>query len=1251
MNKMMWKTTLREIKQSLGRYLAILAIVALGVGLFAGLKIMKPLIIETADQYLQDKHFYDFQLVSTYGFEQEDVEYLASREAVHSVQGSYTYDVLYQYADEENTMVMKVHTLTEGINELNVAAGRIPKKAGECIVDSDAYGEESIGKTIRLTDMNEEDTLDSFAVTEFTITGVADASNYIQYERGNTSLGTGKVHAFMYVHPASFDSEVYTEVWVKFEEEFVLYSDEYEAFIKEKEVLWEEYTDASSKQRFDRIQAEAYEELADARKEFETEKADASAELEDAKQKLEDAEAEIEDGKQQIADGKAQLAEGKKELQNGKQEIKDGWAELADNEKTLTEGAAQIEKNLALMQEKEAELSDGIAVWERNKELVALNKIQLEAGLQELTAKEEQLLAGEAALTQGKLQLEEEEEKLIAAKNELEEQETALLLGEAQLNMSEEQLLLGEEQLKEQEAVLEAKELELEQLSQMLENGLFPEEERPQMEQLLALGRSEVEAGKARLSAEKEKIKVGKEQIAKSRVEIEAGKAQLEAGRTQLAAGELELALAKQELAYQESLLADARTQLADGKLQLDAGMTQILAAQTELENSWKQLEDGKKQLEAGKSELASAKQEILDGKKQLEDGKRKLAEAEREMLLGEQELIDAEEALIEAKAKLADGEREYLDGLAEYEDGLATFETEIADAEIELADAETEIKDMELPECYLLGRDTNVGYVCLDNDSSIVDNVSDVFPVFFFLIAALVCMTTMNRMIEEQRTQIGILKALGYSKGTIMAKYLFYSGSAAGLGCLFGYFVGTFLLTKIIWMAYGMMYNIDSLVYFIDWPLAIVSMVCSMACSMGVTWFSCHVELNEVAASLMRPKAPKAGKRVFLEYVPFIWKRLSFLVKVSIRNVFRYKKRFFMMVVGISGSMALLVTGFGIQDSISDVVTMQYEEIQKYHMSASFKDPLGIEVQKELEEVIKGRVTEFSLFMEGALDLKYNGNTKSVSMIVPKQPKSFENYIDLHTLDGEAIPYPEEGEVVISHKICKDYGIGIGDSISLMDEEHAQFEVKVSGICQNFVSNYVFLHPDTCNKLWKEAEYKTIYINVPVIDESIHLLSADLMAMEEVVNVVVNEDVKERFETMMSTMDYLVVVIIFCAAALAFIVLYNLTNINITERIREIATIKVLGFYKNETASYVFRENIALTAVGSAAGLFLGKLFHAFVMSCVKVDMIAFDVRIKTVSYLYSVLLTLLFAWLVNKFMSGKLEKISMTESLKSVD
>ena len=550
-----------------------------------------------------------------------------------------------------------------------------------------------------------------------------------------------------------------------------------------------------------------------------------------------------------------------------------------------------------------------------------------------------------------------------------------------------------------------------------------------------------------------------------------------------------------------------------------------------------------------------------------------------------------------------------------------------------------------------MLGRDTNVGYVCFESDSGIVDGVADVFPIFFFLVAALVCVTTMNRMVEEQRTQIGVLKALGYSEHTIMAKYMFYSGSAALTGCVAGFALGTVMFPKVIWYAYGMLYKMESLVYVFDWKLAVISVTVSLICSVGTTFVSVRRELTEVAAELMRPKTPKAGKRVFLEYLPFIWKRLKFLQKVSMRNIFRYKKRFFMMVVGISGCSALLVTGFGVRDSVTGIITQQYTQIQTYDIGITYSSSVAQKQKDELENKEKDGVKNFVFVAEKSMDLVGEEKTKSVSLIMADPDSDITPFINLHTEKKEPIAFPQKGETVISAKVADELGIKTGDTVTLQDSDMKTLKVTVSGVCENFVYNYVYLSADTYAEQMKaEPEYKTAFVSVSEGTDA-HLLGTALMAMADVAAVNISQDDMERFSSMMSSMDLIVAVIILCAAGLAFIVLYNLTNINITERVREIATIEVLGFYENETAAYVFRENTILTFLGALVGLVLGIFLHRFVMSQIVVDMVSFDVHVKQISFLYSLVLTMVFTWFVDRLMRKKIDAISMTESLKSVD
>lgn len=1072
------KSTFREIKQSFGRFAAILMIVALGVGFFAGLKVTKTAMILTTEDYWERTQFFDYRLLSTMGFEEEDAEFLRRQEHVRAAEGARSFDIIYENKDG-NGGVLKAHSLTDTVNQVRLMQGRMPEQGNECVVDANLFDASFIGSRIRLVQDNETEDLEHFAYTEYEITGIVKSPLYIQFERGSTSLGTGTVNGFMYLMPEGFAEDYYTEIYVKFDADFPLYSEAYDSYMEERQEEWEAYTQEAAEDRYQRIVREAEEEIVSAEAELEQEKADAEAELAAAKE-------ELEEGEQELSQGESLLAEARSTLEGGRQELADKEAELAAAGQTIAD--------------KEAELT--------------------------------------------------------AAEQALNDQAAALDAQAAGLSEAELQVEGGLAELAEQRAALDA-------LEASFPAGAVPEETAAQ-----------IAAGRARLS--------------EAEAELNARKAQLEEGRTALSLGRM-------------------------------------------------QVEEARTQLEAGKAALADAKAELADGGE-------KLAAARTELNRGEQELSDQAEELDLAR-------QEYEDGVQEYEDGAAEFETKIGDAQQEIEDARQELAEMDGPETYVLDRNTNVGYICYDSDSSIVEGIANVFPVFFFLVAALVCMTTMNRMVEEQRTQIGVWKALGYSEGTIMSKYIIYSGTAAVTGCVLGFLGGTWLFPKVIWSAYGIIYRVDELIYVFDWKLALISLLVSVLCSVGVTWLSCRRELNLVSAELMRPKAPAAGKRVFLEYLPFIWKRLSFLRKVSMRNIFRYKKRLFMMIAGISGCTALLLTGFGVRDSVVHVADKQFDEIQIYDMSVTCARSAEEVLQKEMSEGAGNGTAEYLCVMEASVDVVAGNSRKDVNLVVLDGCEDISGFLRLCTPQGETIGCPGEGEAVLTHRAAEKLGLKEGDTCVLQNADMESMTVRIAGISQNFIDNYVWITADTyTDQMNRAPEYKTAYINLGE-NEDAHRMSADLMNSKDVMRVTVNQDLRERVGKMMRSMDMIVLVLILCAAGLAFIVLYNLTNINITERVREIATVKVLGFYKRETSSYVFRENVMLTFLGAMLGLVLGHFLHLFVMSQIQIDMVSFDVQVGPLSFLYSIVLTFLFGWSVNCFMRIKLEKISMTESLKSVD
>lgn len=751
-----------------------------------------------------------------------------------------------------------------------------------------------------------------------------------------------------------------------------------------------------------------------------------------------------------------------------------------------------------------------------------------------------------------------------------------------------------------------------------------------------------------------------------AKAELADAKAEMESHRQELDDAETEYRNGLQTLNDAESALQDAKQQLADGEAEyeknlaayeasyaetyaalqtteteLDALGTLVRAGMATQEQSM-QYSYGMAEYEAGK---AAADSSFAEAKAGLDEAVALLAENRRMLEEGEAELSENRSKLEEAAAKIEEGKQQ----LAEGEQEIADGEAELADGEREIAEAREELAMLTKPSTFVLTRNENAGYANLDNDSAIVDGVAKVFPIFFFAVAALVCSTTMARMVSDQRTEIGTLKALGYSDFRVMWKYILYSGSAALIGSVIGFFGGSWLFPKVIWMGYQMLYCYSETIHFVfDLPLALISLAVALLCSVGATVLSAKNELREMPASLIRPRAPQAGKRILLERISWLWKRLKFLHKVSLRNIFRYKKRLFMMILGIGGCTALILTGFGVGDSVKNVVTYQYDKIMRYDFSVTLSEPVDEDAMESFRQETEDILQKTVFLHTGNVDIHTKNGVKSPSLIATEDPDISE-FLDLH-LHEQKIAYPEKGYAVLNEKLAEQGGFRIGDSIELFVSETECIPVEISGICENYVDNFVCIDLETYEEaLGYVPDIKTIYACAK--DEDIHRTAARLMNMDSVLNVQVVEDTKNMVKDMMQSMNYIVLLVIGCAAALAFIVLYNLSNINITERVREIATLKVLGFYPGETSSYVFRENIMLTFIGAVVGLPVGIFLHRFVMSCINIDMVTFDVRILPLSYVYAFVLTMVFAALSDLFMRRKLDQIDMAESLKSIE
>ena len=550
-----------------------------------------------------------------------------------------------------------------------------------------------------------------------------------------------------------------------------------------------------------------------------------------------------------------------------------------------------------------------------------------------------------------------------------------------------------------------------------------------------------------------------------------------------------------------------------------------------------------------------------------------------------------------------------------------------------------------------MLDRDTNAGYVCFESDTNVVQSVASVFPVFFFLVAALVCLTTMTRMIADQRTQIGIMKALGYSSGAIIGKYMFYSGSATVFGCIFGIAAGSFAFPAVVWFGYGLIYNLSGLTFTMDWPLAAGITAANLAVTLLVTWYCCAKELKCAPAELIRPKAPEAGKRILLERIPVVWNDMSFMQKVSARNIMRYKKRIFMMLLGIGGCTALVLTALGLNDTIQNVVTRQYDDIILYDYEITMAYDMNEEEQEIFFRDAGDDIKDAVFLYRGLAEVSGSDAIKSATLTVT-DGKKLCKYIDL-SYDGEPIDYPGRGEAAINYNLARQLGgIEVGDEIKLTTSEKKELTVTVSALFDNYVDSFVFISPETCEEqLGEVPEYKSALVNAPDGADVNRCAEALTHDVDGVRGVTLSTDIKERMSSMLDGLLVVVAAIILCAGLLAFIVLYNLTNINISERIREIATLKVLGFYPNEAAHYVFRENLILTGAGAVFGLGLGVALHAFVMNAIKVDMMYFKPHISFLSFAVSIVITFVFAMIVNAIMRRRIDNIDMAGALKSIE
>ena len=742
-----------------------------------------------------------------------------------------------------------------------------------------------------------------------------------------------------------------------------------------------------------------------------------------------------------------------------------------------------------------------------------------------------------------------------------------------------------------------------------------------------------------------DKEKEADEKLSDAEQELKDARRKLDKGWREYRDGKKELEESLPKLCDAECELADARQELIEGEQEYQKGLD-------EYNFGYAQYAENKRKLDAAKAQLDAAKKKLDEGYEELQDGKRKYREGVEELQDGWKKYYEGIDELPKAYKKLKDGEKEYADGLEEYEDAKREAEEKIADAKEKLADARRKVADIETCKWYILSRGYNPGYTGFGQDADRMANLASVFPVIFFLVAALVCLTTMTRMVEEQRTQIGLMKALGYGRWDISKKYLCYGLFPSLAGSLLGIIIGHIVFPTMIYVSYQIMYEMPNIRLSFYPGICIWATIAAVACTTLSTLWACISTLTDSPANLMRPKAPPAGKRVLLERITPVWHALSFNWKITVRNLFRYKKRFFMTVIGIGGCTGLIIAGFGLRDSLMMTMDTQYGDIFRYDAQITLNDGLLDTEHADIKAYLDSsdNISEYTEIYAGSVTAESPAysTTAYVEVFDPEDIGKF--VITRAISSGDEMTLPESG-VIIDQKLSELLKVNVGDSITI--DSDGRHSAKIAGIYQNYVAHFIYLTPAAYEDIFgDEAEINTVILNLE--DNSNAACEATMEEMLKLHGVSAasrTADVKDTYMHSMERVDFVVVVVILCAAALAIVVLYNLSNINMTERIRELATIKVLGFYDIEVTTYLCRENIILTAAGIALGCVFGKYLHAWLIRSVEIDLMMFGRSTTAMSYAFSAALTVIFSAIVNVMAHVKMKGIDMIESLKSAE
>lgn len=1297
MKKALNKDILRTIWKEKKRFISIMMITTLGVTVMTGLAAGCRDLRMSADRFYDEQELFDISIQSTLGLTEEDIDALLALDGVEKAEGSFSEIVHTKKGDVNKTAEVKV-LKTDGLNVPYVVDGILPQNADEIVVTKNYIAEtgKQIGDTVVIEEMmddeDEEETAASeekevivesntdsetndinmddldieieeevetpnFPNTTFTITGVVVDVMDINNAEGSAGFrATPNADYTFFVTPEAVDSEVYTAVYLSLSgtDDLLCYSEEYEnrtavviSFI-EKEIM-----EQREQARYDAVTGEAYEKVGDAEEEMNEAFAEVEQEFADAEQEIADGWVELEDGKLELSEKEAEAAQ---EIADARTEIEDGYKEIEDAEKELLTAEQEIEAGAQKLQEGMLEL---IAQEESAKQQLADAQTQLDAQVLVNSTSKQQMteqLSGVKTL----LGVEWTEEVQAAWDTLITAAETVLLpviqeqaaSGQTQTGSSDEQMaqlmmLLGQSpeyqttlaafSEKFMNAVNNANATATDAQSQ-IELQILSKESQITTLQTDIQTLEDSKAGKT-----DEEITQINEHIVKKTTklqEVTAAKTELEKTKTAL----------DTQLAALTNLSSNNVIQLAIGTAQTNAMDTFFTASQETLTakkaeaeaqfaKAWEEIDTASSEIAQGRAKIAEARAEIEENRKKLDDAVIELNENE----------IKAQNEIADAKVELADGETELLDGEEELAENKVTYEEKKTEALDKIEEAKKEIADIDMTQWYVQDRTSLSGYVNVESDAACIESLATVFAVVFFVVAILISLTTVTRMVEEERGLIGTYKALGFTDKEIRKKYVSYALSASVFGGILGDIGGFVILPEILFIFFDVMYMLPHYYLQAEMVSGTVSVLLFIVGIAGAAYVACFAELKHLPAHLMRPKSPKMGSRVFLEYITPLWKRFSFLNKVTARNLFRYKKRFFMTVLGIMGCTALLVFGFAIKDSVSELMPMQYENVYKYDLLAA----TSVDDNEKLLHYMESSddVASYLNIQVETVKLKNaEGDTEKVQMLVFPNGESITEYFTL--TDTELVPLTlmDEG-VYLTENAAIMLELEKGDTVAIQKLNLEQEETKVAGLVKNYLGNSVYLTQAAYEKIFETYEPNGILANLADTCTDQIAFADTLSETDWILSAVSTEDLKEGFSAAFTLINIVVYVVLVFAAGLAFVVLFTLASVNISERLREMATIKVLGFFDREVHLYVNKETLILTGMGILLGLPVGAALSSTLTSILNMPSIYFAVTIYNRSYLLAAGLALLFAFMVQFMTDRTLDNIAPAEALKSVE